>query len=232
MIESLTPDEDGNVQDPKDAPEFIPNDPQTGHSYDGIAEFDNPMPGWWKNTFWATIWISVLYIPIVYSPMIDGSVHAVYEREKVANMKLQFAEIGELEPTGAAVTRFLNKPSWLSVGKAIYKANCVSCHGPDAYGVIGPNLADDSFKHIRAIDDVIDVIARGRANGSMPAWQNRLSVNEQVMVSAYVASLRGTANGEGKAPEGKPIAPWPDPPEPTDEDQKDKNATETTPEQV
>ena len=32
------------------------------HSYDGIQEYDNPMPRWWVITFWATIIFSVLYL--------------------------------------------------------------------------------------------------------------------------------------------------------------------------
>jgi cytochrome c oxidase cbb3-type subunit 3 len=31
------------------------------HSYDGIQEFDNPMPRWWVYIFWVTIIFSVLY---------------------------------------------------------------------------------------------------------------------------------------------------------------------------
>jgi cbb3-type cytochrome c oxidase subunit III len=31
------------------------------HNYDGIQEFDNPMPRWWVYLFWATIVFSVLY---------------------------------------------------------------------------------------------------------------------------------------------------------------------------
>ena len=193
---------------PATCPTILVRDMRTTESKSLIT----PMPGWWKMGFWATIWFSVIYIPLNYSPMIDGSIHAIYEREKVANIKLQFAEIGELTADGKSVARFINKPSWLSVGQAVYKANCVQCHGPDAYGLIGPNLADEAYKHIKNLDDIVDVLANGRANGSMPAWKNRMSVNELVMVSAYVASLRGTADGQGKAPEGRLIDPWPEPP--------------------
>ena len=32
------------------------------HEYDGITEYDNPMPGWWKATFWATFVFSLGYL--------------------------------------------------------------------------------------------------------------------------------------------------------------------------
>ena len=32
------------------------------HSYDGIQEYDNPMPRWWVYSFWGTIIFSVLYM--------------------------------------------------------------------------------------------------------------------------------------------------------------------------
>ena len=39
--------------------------PTTGHEWDGIREFDNPMPRWWVWTFLATIvwgiWYSIAY---------------------------------------------------------------------------------------------------------------------------------------------------------------------------
>ena len=31
------------------------------HNYDGIQEYDNPMPRWWLYLFWATILFSALY---------------------------------------------------------------------------------------------------------------------------------------------------------------------------
>ena len=32
------------------------------HSYDGIQEYDNPLPRWWLALFWATIIFTPLYI--------------------------------------------------------------------------------------------------------------------------------------------------------------------------
>ena len=42
------------VTDSKQLPEGAPDDPLTGHDYDGIQEYDNPLPGWWKWLFVAS----------------------------------------------------------------------------------------------------------------------------------------------------------------------------------
>jgi len=53
----------------------------------------------------------------------------------------------------------------------------------------------------------------------MPAWKNRLHPNEVVMVSAYVANLRGQNLTGPRPPEGPVIPPWPKAP-PTKEQLK------------
>jgi cytochrome c oxidase cbb3-type subunit 3 len=43
----------------------------------------------------------------------------------------------------------------------------------------------------------------------MPAWRNRLShVNQVVLTAAYVASLRGSNPANPRAPEGVAIPAW------------------------
>ena len=50
-----------------------------GHSYDGIQEYDNPLPGWWRFLFW----VSIIFAPIYYFYFhfgVDGrSIHDQYE---------------------------------------------------------------------------------------------------------------------------------------------------------
>src|SRR5690606_9877970 len=36
--------------------------PTTGHVYDGIEEYDNPLPGWWFKMFLLTVAFSVVYL--------------------------------------------------------------------------------------------------------------------------------------------------------------------------
>ncbi len=180
----------------------------TDHSYDGIQEFDNPLPGWWKFLFIATFVYAILYW-MYYEMGAEGrSIQDRYDRQAAKIFELRFAEIGELEPNRETILKYMNDEKWLSVGRVVFKTHCVSCHGPNGEGNVGPNLTDDYYKNIVKIEDIARVIENGAANGSMPAWKNRLShVNQIVLTAAYVASLRGQ-NKAGKPPEGKKIPPW------------------------
>lgn len=180
----------------------------TNHSYDGIQEYDNPLPGWWKFLFWCSIFFAPLYWFYFQHGVEGRSVHDQYEQHMAAIFTLKFEEIGELEADRATVYEYMNKPEWRAVGKVVYTTNCVSCHGADGGGVVGPNLTDDHWKNVRNIEDIAKVIANGAANGSMPAWKNRMShKNQIVLTAAYVASLRDSPVS-GKPPEGNPIPPW------------------------
>ena len=209
-------------------PEGAPDDPLTGHDYDGIQEYDNPLPGWWKWLFVASIVVSPPYFFFYHNGAEGRSLSDRYDTELAANLQLQFAEIGELTATRENVVKFLYKDSWLQVGKIVFKSNCVSCHGKEGGGIVGPNLCDDYYKNVNDIGDILKVLENGAAQGAMPAWKNRLSVNELVLASSYVASLRGTTPAVAKDAEGRLIAEWP--PEPTEENESadaDDESTDT-----
>jgi cytochrome c oxidase cbb3-type subunit 3 len=193
-------------------PAGAPDDPLLDHSYDGIQEYDNPLPGWWKWVFIASIVFAPPYFFFYHNGTEGRSLADRYDRELAANLRLQFAEIGELTADRESVVRFLYEKSWLQVGKIVFKTHCVSCHDKDGGGLIGPNLCDEQYKNVKDIGDFVNVIQKGANAGAMPAWKNRLSTNELVMVASYVASLRGTTPAKGKAGEGREIAPWPGPP--------------------
>ncbi len=189
------------------------NNALTDHAYDGIQEFDNPLPGWWKWSFVGSIVFSVFYTMYFHIGAPGRSISEQFDEALAANMRMQFSEIGELNPDAETIMRFTVDPGWLKVGATVYKTNCVSCHGRSGEGKVGPNLTDDFYKGVKSVDDIAKVIRKGAGNGAMPAWANRLHINEVVLVSAYVASLRGTkAAGEAKGPEGNEIPAWPAPP--------------------
>jgi cytochrome c oxidase cbb3-type subunit 3 len=185
------------------------NAPLTGHAFDGIQEYDNPLPGWWKWLFIGTIGFSILYWPYYHFGAPGRSVSEQFAVAMGENMRLQFAEIGELQPNEATLVKMMNDTGWVKVGESVYRANCASCHGIDGGGIVGPNLADEHYKNVREIADILRVVQQGAAAGAMPAWKNRLQLNEQILVSSYVASLRGTTPANPKGAEGNVIPAWP-----------------------
>jgi cytochrome c oxidase cbb3-type subunit 3 len=190
--------------------DLLPNDELTGHSYDGIQEFDNPLPGWWKWLFVASIVMSPPYWAYYHFGTEGRAVTDQYEMALADNARLQFAEVGELNGDAATLVKYMNEKSWLSFGKSVYQTNCISCHKADGSGLVGPNLTDDHYKNVKQIEDIVNVIINGAGGAAMPAWKNRLSQNEIVLVSAYVASLRGQPTGSSARPaEGNVIPPWP-----------------------
>jgi cytochrome c oxidase cbb3-type subunit III len=183
--------------------------PLTGHAYDGIQEYDNPLPGWWKWLFIGTIFFSLLYWPFYHFGAPGRSVSERYDVALGENMRLQFAEIGELQPNAATLVKMMNDSGWVKVGESVYRSNCASCHGIDGGGIVGPNLTDDHYKNVREVADILKVVQQGAAAGAMPAWKSRLQLNEQILVSSYVASLRGSTPSSPKGAEGNVIPPWP-----------------------
>jgi cytochrome c oxidase cbb3-type subunit III len=199
----------------------------TGHEYDGIQEYDNPLPGWWKWLFAVTIFISFPYFAYYHFGAAGRSVEDAHAIASAEVGRLLFAKMGELKPDKATLVKFMYDDGGLSVGKSIYKANCVSCHGKDGEGLVGPNLTDQHYKNVRSIEDILNVVNKGAAGGAMPPWLNRIGETERILVSSYVASLRGTVpGGPGRPPEGREIDPWPsmeevqstDDPEPASEE--------------
>ena len=186
------------------------NEPSLGHSYDGIQEYDNPLPGWWKWLFWASIVFCPFYLMYFNSGAAGRSMEDQYQASAAENSRKQYGKIGEIAGDQPTLIKYLKDPEWVGVGKSIYKANCVSCHGPDGGGNVGPNLCDENFKHIKSMTDIIKVINEGVAGGAMPAWGRRFShKNDAILVAVYVASLRGTKPVTAKAPDGSPIPAWP-----------------------
>ena len=180
----------------------------TEHCYDGIQEYDNPLPGWWVWLFIATVLFAPVYWVYFHFGTEGRSTHDEYDRHMASIFELRFQEIGELQADRATILKYMKDPKWSAVGKVVYQTNCANCHGPDGGGAIGPNLTDHFWKNVKNVEDIARVIRDGAANGAMPAWKNRLShQNQIVLTAAYVASLRGQ-EVSGKAAEGNEIPAW------------------------
>ncbi len=187
------------------------NEPElTGHNYDGIEEYDNPTPGWWTYFFLISIGFSVIYLFVMFAGGDSLSPAAFYTRDATEQLKEQYGQLAGVKPDAASLLKLAKDEKWSRVGKSIFESNCTSCHGIDGSGMTGPNLTDDSYLWVKKIEDIADVVANGRKNGAMPAWNQRLQPVEQVLVASYVASLRGKnlKSMGGRPAEGEKPAPW------------------------
>ena len=190
----------------------------TGHNYDGIQEYDNPLPGWWVWLFWGTIIFSVLYLAITFGAggyRADGGLLAPiaeYEREKKMWTERKLASTGELVANEETLVNLMQSEKLLAQGKTIYAGKCAVCHAQNGAGLVGPNLTDDKYRNVKTLIDVFTVVRDGAGNGTMPAHKTLLSEPDMILVSAYVASLRGQ-NLTGKAPEAIDVSipEWPEP---------------------
>jgi cytochrome c oxidase cbb3-type subunit 3 len=173
------------------------------HSYDGIQEYDNPMPRWWVITFWVTIVFAVAYALNIGGIGLGAGRIAAYDAEMAAFRKAH-PEIKAPDP--AALLAAVANPDELKEGKAIFAKNCVACHGLDGGGIIGPNLTDDYWIHGGRIEQIGATVTTGVPAKGMPTWGKILKPKEVEEVVAYVWTLHGTTPAKPKAPEGLLVA--------------------------
>ncbi|MEX0337829.1 MAG: cytochrome-c oxidase, cbb3-type subunit III [Arenibacterium sp.] len=210
------------------APPRQEGDPDTtGHVWDGIEEFDNPMPRWWLWTFYATIAWGLIYT-IAYPawPMINGAtagllgystraevaaeIARVEEANADINMRLASAELesvpGDPELNGYAT----------SAGAAVFRTFCAQCHGSGAAGAKGyPNLLDDDWLWGGDLENIYLTVAHGIRNeqdddarySEMPAFgrDELLEEEEIVQVVNYVQSLSGEPNDASLVSAGEQV---------------------------
>lgn len=173
------------------------------HEYDGIQEYDNPMPRWWVWTFWATIIFSVAYVANVGGIGTGQGREADYAQEMATFRKLHPA--GGPAMSGEQLAALVKDPAVLATGKTVYNTNCAACHAADGGGIIGPNLTDAFWLHGGSLPDIQKTINDGVLAKGMPAWGKMLKPDQLTAVTAYVATLQGTTPAKAKAPQGAPV---------------------------
>ena len=169
------------------------------HSYDGIQEYDNPMPRWWVITFWATIVFSILYYIVPGLGLGKGRM-AEYDADMAAFRAAHPANTGGGNP--ALLLAEAKKPAEVLQGKMLFAGKCAVCHAADGGGVIGPNLTDDAWLHGGTVDSIYASVNNGILAKGMPAWGKLLKADELEQVVAYVWTLHGTTPAKPKEPQG------------------------------
>jgi cytochrome c oxidase cbb3-type subunit III len=99
----------------------------------------------------------------------------------------------EIESVAEYVLSLSKKAEKNEKGEAIFKANCVACHGSNAKGsreVGAPNLTDAIWLYGNEKEDIIHSVTYSRA-GVMPYWNGRLDDATIKQLALYVHSLGG-----------------------------------------
>ena len=181
-------------------------DGTVGHAYDGIEEYDNPLPSWWVWLFWATIVFSIGYY--AYYQLGPGpSIVAEYEAESKAGAERAAA----LAPRPAAVTDEAiavlgRNPGAMAKAKETFATRCAPCHGPAGQGIVGPNLTDEFWLHGGRTAEIAKTIADGVPEKGMIPWKDQLPPEEIQALAAWISTIAGTNPPNPKPPEGQKVA--------------------------
>ncbi|MFZ7093196.1 cytochrome-c oxidase, cbb3-type subunit III [Primorskyibacter sp. 2E233] len=185
----------------------------TGHSWDGIQEYNKPLPKWWLYTFYACIVWGIGY-SIAYpawpgikaaTPGLLGFSTRGQVAEEIAAAEAKNAPINaklaSVELTEIAGDPELNGYAQ-NAGSAVFKTWCAQCHGSGAAGAKGyPNLLDDDWLWGGSIEEIHTTITHGIRNetdpdarfSQMPAFgRDELLTKEEIsQVVNYVMTMSG-----------------------------------------
>ncbi|GAA6131523.1 cytochrome-c oxidase, cbb3-type subunit III [Halopseudomonas sabulinigri] len=169
-------------------------DEKVGHSFDGIEEYDNPLPRWWFVLFISTMVFAAFYLFLYpglgkWPGYLEWTSVKEYQAE-VAKAEEQFAPIfakyREMPVEEVAKDRDATR-----IGQRLFATNCSVCHGSDARGAFGfPNLTDNDWLY-GGDPETIKTTLRGGRQAAMPAWLNVIGESGVRNVSGYVRSLSG-----------------------------------------
>ncbi|WBU65685.1 cytochrome-c oxidase, cbb3-type subunit III [Paracoccus aerodenitrificans] len=199
----------------------------TGHSWDGIEEYDNPLPRWWLWMFYATIVWGFGYT-IFYPawPMINGAtqgilgtdyrkeVAAEIQRYDEANASIQ-QKLVETELNAIAADPELVNYS-MNAGRAVFATWCAQCHGSGAAGAKGyPNLLDNDWLWGGSLDEIHTTVTHGIRNeddpdarySEMPRFGlDGMLDDEQIdQVTQTVLAMSGQPNDAAQAAAGETV---------------------------
>lgn len=150
----------------------------TGHSWDGIEEYNNPLPRWWVWVFYATIVWGIGYT-VAYPawPLITQATPGLLGASTRADVA---AEIAAVDASNAAIKEKLIAADLNAIGAdpelagyaeragaAVFKTNCAQCHGSGAAGFEGkgyPNLLDDDWLWGGTMEDIHLTVTHGIRN--------------------------------------------------------------------
>jgi cytochrome c oxidase cbb3-type subunit 3 len=181
-------------------------DKTMGHSFDGIEEYDNPLPKWWFMLFIGTLVFGILYL-VLYPglgnwkgvmPGYEGG--WTQDKQWQREVEQADAKFGPIFAKYSAmdVAQLAQDEHALKIGGRLFANYCSVCHGSDAKGANGfPNLADSDWRWGGDAETIKASILHGRV-AAMPAWDQVIGEEGVKNVAAFVRSdLAGLPLPEG-----------------------------------
>jgi len=172
----------------------LAEDGTTGHEYDGIREYNNPLPRWWLYCFWSSIVFALGYLVLYpglgkFPGLLGWSSHG-----EVASDQRQYQrEFGGLyaEFARTPIPELAQNERAMQVAGRIFANNCAACHGSNARGGQGyPNLTDQDWLYGGTPEKLVETLTHGR-KGVMPAFKDALGEQGVREVVAYALTLSG-----------------------------------------
>ncbi len=176
-----------------------------GHTFDGIEEYNKPMPKWWLNMFWITIVFGICYLAYYGLGNYKGFTGWSSTKQLIDETVAHDRKYGEIFERFASVPveELKDNPQAIRMGQQVFLNNCSLCHGQTAQGYYGfPNLSDNDWLYGHTGDAIKASIANGRM-GQMPAWEETLGSAGVAAVTQYVLQLSGNEHEESTAAQGK-----------------------------
>jgi cytochrome c oxidase cbb3-type subunit 3 len=176
------------------------------HEYDGIQEYDNPMPPWWVWVFWGSFFFSIGYAIHYHATGNGSSVQAEYEADVAAAREAESAALLGSETTEESLSKLAGDQALMADAAKLFGVRCSPCHGIKGEGLIGPNLTDGAWLSGNAsLLSIHTIISTGVLEKGMPAWDRQLRPIEVAKLAGYVGTLRNTNVPGPKGAEGRLI---------------------------
>jgi cytochrome c oxidase cbb3-type subunit 3 len=177
----------------------------TGHEYDGIEEYDNPLPAWWVGMFVATVVFALLYL--VYYPGlgnftgVGGWTSTEQWQAEVERNRARFGPLYE-ELAALSPAEVREHTAGRRIGRRLFVNNCATCHGVTAEGTFGfPNLTDAEWNWGGDFAAIKTTITQGRT-GVMTPWGPALGDDGVNDVADHVLALAGRDHDAAAAERG------------------------------
>ena len=164
----------------------------TGHTFDGLEEFDNPLPAWWFYMFLLTVIFAIGYLVLYpgmgnWKGLIGWTSVGQYEA-RVAAVEAKHRAVRD-RYLALPIEEIALDPQVRKMGQRLFGNNCAQCHGSDAMGAYGfPNLTDDDWLYGDSAETIKATLLHGR-KAAMPAWQAILGDEGIEETAHYLMSL-------------------------------------------